>query len=303
MKLAVYASAFRSDSTATLTWNFITGALAQGHFLTLATTTVDALLAKGFSLESVDGWKIADQAPTSVDADFIVSLGGDGTFLRAARWSGDSGVPVAGVNLGHLGYLPSFNPDDLPHLAAWLENGRYNIEERSLLRVEIPEVPHTEVWPYALNEVALLKQDTASMITMPVSIDGKPMATYRADGLIIATPTGSTGYNLSVGGPILQPTVPAFVISPIADHSLTMRPMVIGNESKLEITASGGTPEYRVSLDGNSFTLPAHTPLKISKAPFTCRVVMKEGSVFALSLRSKLLWGESSIRHDDGAGV
>lgn len=298
MLLAVFATPFRSEKTALTARELVERAMNAGFDVRLSTTTVEAFMQSNISVESIHALIInaVEQVPESTD--FIISLGGDGTFLRAARWSGYRQVPIAGVNLGHLGYLAAFSPDDIEQLPDMLLSGCYDVEERAMLSVEYPAEllpPDADIWPYALNEVAVLKQDTASMISIPVSINGRELGIYRSDGLIIATPTGSTGYSLSVGGPVLQPTVPALVLSPVADHSLTMRPMVISNTASLEITAQGRTTSFRVSLDGNSFTLPAGTPVKISKARFVCKMVTRKGAMFASTLRSKLLWGESIV--------
>lgn len=303
MRLAVYATPFRSDRTALAGWRLIELALSKGDEVRLASDAVDAFCDKGIDIDSLRGWKIWRGAKVPRLTDFVISLGGDGTFLRAAHWSGDYQIPVAGINLGHLGYLPAFTDSDIDTILEILRSGEFDIESRSMLAVDIPAglIPHDEQpWLQALNEVAILKQDTASMISIPVSADNHELGVYRADGLIISTPTGSTGYSLSVGGPVLQPTVPALVLSPIADHSLTMRPMVINDNTVLVTTAQGRATSFRVSLDGKSFTLPSGTPVKIYKAPFCCRIVCRKESMFSATLRSKLLWGESRAidRHD-----
>ena len=296
MTIAVFATPFKSSKIASQAFGFINQAAEMDDKVIIACSTKKALDDKGYDLNGDSRFIITDSPRVPANTDLIVSLGGDGTFLRAARWSAETQTPIVGVNLGHLGYLPSFNLDELPQVLGLLKDGDYDMEERELLKIELPENISSSVsdfWPYALNEVAILKQDTASMISVPVEIDGRELSIYRADGLIIATPTGSTGYNLSVGGPILQPTIPAWVLSPIADHSLTMRPMVISDNSRLVVTASGRAEAFRVSIDGISFTLPGGTPLTITKAPVKCRIIVRKGRSFAATLRSKLLWGES----------
>ena len=159
------------------------------------------------------------------NAAIALSIGGDGTFLRTAQRVGSKEIPVLGINTGHLGYLADVKVDEMDAGLDNLFNGEFRVENRTMIEVTSPEIM-IDCWPYALNEVAILKQDTASMINMKASIDGAGLADYRADGLIISTPTGSTGYNLSVGGPIVAPSAPVWVISPVAAHSLTMRPLV-----------------------------------------------------------------------------
>lgn len=298
MKISIYATPFRSTEMAELAKDFIEKSIGSGIKVCLAPSVLDALKEDNIIIDSLLNYTVGSPDSVEPDTDFVISLGGDGTFLRAAHWCGSYQIPIAGVNMGHLGYLPSYNPVDLPRLLELLTNGKYDIEMRSMLSIEIPDENRKKVgscWMYGLNEVAILKQDTASMISIPVKLNSKELGVYDADGLIVSTPTGSTAYNLSVGGPVLQPTMPAIVLSPIADHSLTMRPMVISEDAELEVTAIGRISSFRVSLDGNSFTLPAGTPVKIRKGDFGCRIVVRKGSLFASTLRSKLLWGKPKI--------
>lgn len=225
------------------------------------------------------------------EADMAISIGGDGTFLRTARWVGEKQIPILGINTGHLGYLADITVDDMIPAVDDLKNGLYKIENRSLIEVTSMRKEAIVDWNYALNEVAILKQDTSSMISVETQINDAALATYLGDGLIISTPTGSTGYNLSVGGPILEPTAPNWVISPIAAHSLTMRPLVISDSSELTITTSSRATSYRVSLDGRSVTLPVGSTIKIRKAPFVVKVVQRMKHNFTETLRNKLLWG------------
>ncbi len=221
-------------------------------------------------------------------ADYAVSLGGDGTFLRTASWIGDKEIPVIGVNTGHLGFLASLGASDLPGLAHVLESGGFVQERRSLVHVCAEGLQGS---PYALNEVTITKAETASMIHVGATIDGIPLADYRADGLIVATPTGSTAYNLSVGGPIVQPGAPVLVLSPIAAHSLSMRPLVISDSSRLELHCSGRASLMRLSLDGRTTQLPLDTAVTITRAGFDLLAVQAQGHNFADTLRSKLQWG------------
>lgn len=231
---------------------------------------------------------VTEESP--VGADVAISLGGDGTFLRTARWVGSLQIPIAGVNTGHLGYLTSFNIDELPRLVDDLLSDNYTTESRTLLEVS-HDCDEPLLYPYALNEVAILKSETASMITCEVAVSGSTPARYQADGLILSTPTGSTGYNLSVGGPIIQPTAGVWVISPIAAHSLTMRPLVVGDNNVLTIKTSGRTKSFLLSLDGNSVQLPVGVEITVKRAPFNTLVVQKNGHRFIDTLRNKLLWG------------
>ncbi len=225
------------------------------------------------------------------DADMAISIGGDGTFLRTARWVGDKQIPILGINTGHLGYLADITVDEMIPAVEDLKKGLYKIENRSLIEVTSTRKEAIVDWNYALNEVAVIKQDTSSMISVATRVNDIDLATYQGDGLIISTPTGSTGYNLSVGGPIVEPTAPNWIISPIAAHSLTMRPLVVSDSCELTITTNSRATNYRVSLDGRSVTLPVGSTIKLRKAPFVVKVVQRLKHNFGETLRNKLLWG------------
>lgn len=229
----------------------------------------------------------AGQAPK---VDMVVSIGGDGTFLQAVRWIGGKPVPVLGVNTGHLGYLAPFSLERPGEILDALRGIGCRVEMRMALQLEAEGIP-SSTWPYALNEVAVLKEETASMLNIATRVGSRFLADYRADGIVVATPTGSTGYNLSVGGPILQPTLEAVSIAPIAPHSLTLRPITIGADSVITMDPAGRGRSFRVSLDGHSFTLPCGTQLKVSRAPFCVPVIMRSADDFAATLRTKLFWG------------
>lgn len=220
------------------------------------------------------------------DCEAAISIGGDGTFLHAAEWVGDSGIPVVGVNTGHLGYLSHFTLDDMDTLARSLRDGTLRRERRTLLRLKMPGGESR----YALNEVAILKDETSSMIHIHTDLDGIFLADYSADGLIIATPTGSTGYNMSAGGPLLQPVMDAMVITPVAPHSLTQRPLVVSGGSRVTATTESRSSLYRVSVDGSSFTLPEGSTIEICRAPYCLNILTRPDGDFASTLRHKLTW-------------
>lgn len=221
-------------------------------------------------------------------ADVAVSIGGDGTFLRTAMWLGGKDVPIVGVNAGHLGYLTALSVDRLAEVPDMLLAGEFVADRRGLIEVVAPEL---SVWPYALNEVTVAKDDSASMITTTAELDGNLLADYRADGLIVATATGSTAYNMSVGGPIIQPRTPVWVISPIAAHALTMRPLVVSDSSMLVLRPDARAEHFRLTIDGRSVSLPVGTEIKLRKADFEVVVLHLPGSTFGETLRNKLHWG------------
>jgi len=229
------------------------------------------------------------EAASVPDADMALSLGGDGTFLTTVMWVSRLGMPILGINTGHLGYLTAGRLEDDRALLADVLAGKYRIEERTMLEVDCGAVEISHPW--ALNEVAILRHDTSSMLDMATSLCGHELTTYRGDGLIVSTPTGSTAYNMSVGGPILEPTTSCLVLSPISPHSLTMRPLVVRDDSEIVVRTHSRASQYEVSIDGEVSLCPTGSTLKIRRAPYCARVVQCESNNFASTLRKKLLWG------------
>ncbi len=233
--------------------------------------------------------------PPEVTADtadtLAISIGGDGTFLTTANRIGRSGVPVMGINSGHLGYLSAANISNARLITQRIVEGDFTTEPRTLISATSP---NTILPPnaHALNEVAILKQDTASMITIEATIGDSPLATYTGDGLLVSTPTGSTGYNLSVGGPIISPLCSDWVISPVAAHSLSMRPLVVPDSISLSITCRSRSGSMMLAIDGRSTPLPITTRLELKKADFKIRVAHLPEQSFIHSLRHKLHWAE-----------
>lgn len=218
-------------------------------------------------------------------ADLAVSLGGDGTFIRTAQCIGADPTPILGINAGHLGYLADFTPEDFLHT----DISTLQYEQRMMLRVDSPSLPAPA---HALNEVALLKTDTASMIEVEATLGGNPLTTYRADGLLIATPTGSTAYNISVGGPIVDPSLRAVILSPVAPHSLTMRPLVVAPDAPISLQATSRSGQILLSVDGQSAVISSPSQCVITAAPHSLTVALRPGHHFADTLRAKLLWGK-----------
>ena len=223
------------------------------------------------------------------EADMALSLGGDGTFLTTAMWVSRQGMPILGINLGHLGYLTNGHLDGSNSIIDDVLAGNYRIEERTMLQVECDGVDISHPW--ALNEVAILRHDTSSMLDMETSLRSHSLTTYRGDGLIVSTPTGSTAYNMSVGGPILEPTTSCLVLSPISPHSLTMRPLVVRDDSIIVVRTHTRATHYEVSIDGEVTLCPTGSALTIKRAAHCARVVQLAGNNFASTLRQKLLWG------------
>lgn len=225
--------------------------------------------------------------------DLFFSIGGDGTILKAVTFVGDLGIPIVGINTGRLGFLATIQKAKIAESIAQILRGDYKISERSLLSISTQ--PETEVFQgrnYALNEVAVNRKDTTSMIKVETLVDGKYLTTYWSDGLIVATPTGSTGYSLSCGGPIIDPSTNSLVLTPIAPHNLNARPLVIPDDQKVSLTVSGREKSYLVSLDSRIATLEIDTTILIERAPFTIKLVTLPEDSFIQTLRNKLLWGE-----------
>lgn len=224
------------------------------------------------------------------DADLAISIGGDGTFLRTTSVIGKKNIPILGINAGRLGFLADVGEKDLEETFKDILSGNYRIEHRSQLQLSTEErVYHG--FNYALNEIAIMKQDTASMITLHTYINDEYLTSYEADGLIIATPTGSTAYSLSVGGPIMTPTASSFVIAAIAPHSLSNRPLVIPDDSIITLEVESRNDNFLISLDGRSNIFKTGTKLTIKKADFSLNVIKRKENTFYKTLRNKLMWG------------
>ena len=222
--------------------------------------------------------------------DFALSVGGDGTFLTTAAAVGNKNVPILGINCGHLGFLAEVQTQDVNYIMDRLLDGDYTVEPRSLLSVTCSESGRI-MDPNALNEVAIMKQGLSSMITVETRLNGEFLHAYEADGLIIATATGSTAYNMSVGGPLMTPQTPAFLLSPIASHSLNVRPLVIPDDSKIDLSIRSRNGNYLVSVDGRSQGFSDDITLHIEKANYSVRLVQIGTNGFIHSLKVKLNWG------------
>ena len=241
-----------------------------------------------------------DRQPENVygePIDFALSIGGDGTFLTSAAAIGNKNIPIVGINCGHLGFLAEVQTDEMDDILDKLVNGEYTIEQRSLLNLTVLDKDGLVrdgliLSPNALNEIAILKHGLTNMLTIETKINGELLHTYHSDGLVIATPTGSTAYNLSIGGPLLVPQSRGMILTPIAPHSLTVRPIVILDEWRIDLKVSSRYDSYMVSVDGRSQSLSTDLSLHIERAPYTTKVVQIGDNGFLKSLRNKLNWGK-----------
>lgn len=225
--------------------------------------------------------------------DLLISIGGDGTMLRAATLVRDNNIPLLGINAGRLGFLATVQQEDIEYLLPLIFENKYKISPRTLLTLDYEgEEQMLGNLDFALNEITVSRKDTTSMITVEVKLNGDYLNAYWADGLIISTPTGSTGYSLSCGGPLLTPEVNSLVITPIAPHNLTARPLVIPDDMEIELKVSGREEQHLISLDSRIIRVDTETPLYIKKAGFKINFLEFPEEKFLKTLRKKLLWGE-----------
>lgn len=225
--------------------------------------------------------------------ELLISIGGDGTILRAITLVKDLEIPIVGINTGRLGFLATIQKDKIEDAINSILKGEYHISERNLLSIKtIPENKDLLDLDFALNEIAVSRKNTTSMITVETSLNDEYLTSYWADGLIVSTPTGSTGYSLSCGGPVIMPEADNFVLTPIAPHNLNARPLVISSDTEIKLKVSGREDNYLVSLDSRIATLDNDTTIIIKKASFKIKMIELEDESFLDTLRKKLLWGE-----------
>ena len=229
--------------------------------------------------------------------DFSLSMGGDGTFLTSAAAIGKKNIPILGINCGHLGFLAEVQTDDVDAILQQIIEGHYTIEQRSLLNVSVFDKSgsirdNIIMAPNALNEIAILKEGLSSMLQIELKVNGELLHTYNSDGLVIATPTGSTAYNLSIGGPLMAPQSRGIILTPIAPHSLTVKPLVVPDDWKFDIRVTSRYDAYMVSVDGRSQSLSTDMSLHVERAKYTIKVVQVGDNSFLKSLQNKLNWGK-----------
>lgn len=223
-------------------------------------------------------------------ADYVISMGGDGTFLKAAVRVGAKQIPLIGINMGRLGFLADVLPTEVEEALQAVIDGNYEIEEHTAIEIST-EDGDFDGCHYALNDIAVLKRDVAAMISIRTSVDGSYLVTYQADGLIVSTPTGSTAYSLSNGGPIIVPQTKTLCLTPVAPHSLNIRPIVISDSSRVRLEVESRSHNYLVAVDGRSYTMHEGSAVNIGKAPFVTRIVKPNGRRYFSSLRDKMMWG------------
>jgi NAD+ kinase len=290
VKIAIYGQYYQ-NSTEPIIRDIFVYLNARHVELIIEAEFLSVLYAKGLLKKEYNTFSGHSQLDSSVD--ILLSIGGDGTILRAATLVRDSGIPILGINAGRLGFLASGQKDDVGAFLQLVLDRQYTISERTLLSLRgNPEIGELAELNFAMNEVSVSRKDSTSMITIETSLNGEYLTSYWADGLIISTPTGSTGYSLSCGGPVLTPKVKTLVMTPIAPHNLNARPLVIPDDTEIRLKVSGREDKYLVSLDSRIAAVPNESVLTIAKTPFKIRMAELPGHSFLKTLRSKLLWGE-----------
>lgn len=260
-----------------------------GHTINSSRASVaDNLLA----LLKARGDEVTDEL--TPDVDMVISLGGDGTFLKAAEKVGASGIPIVGINTGHLGFLADVSTDEMGDFWDCIHKGHYEVRSRSVLHTEVFQPKHVHTDPivlHALNEVAVTKHDSASMISIRAFVNGELLTTYRSDGLLVCTPTGSTAYSLSAGGPIIHPQSDVMLLTAVAPHSLNMRPIIISDDKEIELVVDSRSGHFLVAADGQSVNFDAGTRLVLRKASYRINVVKQTGNTWFRTLQKKMNWG------------
>ena len=287
MYFAIY-SAFLSEETiqyVKATVNFLE---SHGHGFKLVHHIKKHLGTEGKEYDYFD-----EEQKLNEEFDFLFSIGGDGTILRAVSLIQDYQIPILGINTGRLGFLTSLHRDALTEGLNLFLKERYTFISRSLLQVRTKNsVALLEETGIALNEVSVNRKNTTSMLSIYTELDGKPLTTYWSDGLIISTPTGSTGYSLSSGGPIVSPNSQCWILNPIAPHNINMRPLIVPDSTEIKICVKGRSESHLLSLDSRILTLENGNDIYLKRAPFDIRTIQLEGSNFFSTLREKLFWGQ-----------
>lgn len=290
MTIAIYGQTFQEDARA----------LYQDVFLFMKKNNITLVFESTFLDLLYQNKILKNQYQTfssyhdfNQTADVLLSFGGDGTILRAVTYVRDKNIPILGINIGRLGFLAKIQKDKVIKYLEQLIHKDFLITKRSLLCLDtFPIVEGINNLPFALNEITISRKNSTSMITVETHLDDEFLTSYWADGLIIATPTGSTGYSLSCGGPILTPEVNSLVITPIAPHNLNARPLVVQDTHTLKLKVSGREDNFLVSLDSRIHTIHKDTQLVISKCSFTIQMIEFGSESFLKTIRTKLLWGE-----------
>jgi len=289
MKIAIYGQSYNSNTKNSI--HVLFDLLLQKKVEAIVENDFFNSIKQGNPSNNYGAFKIFTALDNSYD--LLISVGGDGTILRAITFVKDLSIPIVGINTGRLGFLSTIQTNEIEQAINNILNGNYKTSKRTLLSVETnPKTQELSEINFALNEIAVSRKNTTSMITVETHLNNEYLTSYWADGLIISTPTGSTGYSLSCGGPVITPETDSFVLTPIAPHNLSARPVVIPNDTEIKLKVSGREEYYLISLDSRIATLQNSTIVTIKKASFKIIMVELLNESFIDTLRKKMLWGE-----------
>jgi NAD+ kinase len=286
MKLAIHGKVFPENTVPIIEYT-IKLLQEKKYTFSLSETFYDQVIEQGVELPSCDIYK---PGSSFGDYDFVISLGGDGTLLETITHVGRSETPILGVNIGRLGFLATTNKEMISEAIHYIEKNDYEIDSRMLLKVDATEPIFNDL-NFGLNEVTVLKQDTSSMITVHTYIDDEFLNSYWADGLIIATPTGSTGYSLSCGGPVVMPHSNNLILTPVSPHNLNVRPLVVSDDCTISLEVESRSNYFMTSLDSRSIIIKTGLKIQVKKEDFQAKLIKFDGYSFVNTLRKKLNWG------------
>lgn len=290
MKIGIYGQ-FYHDNSETYIQNILDTLQKKNVEIVIEENFLKILNNQEEITKNFSGLKTFKSLDSSYDLFF--SIGGDGTILKSITFVSDLGIPIVGINTGRLGFLATLQKENICENINHILDGNYTISERSLLTLQSNDgIKHFDGLNFALNEVSINRKNTTSMIKVETDVNGKFLNNYWSDGLIVSTPTGSTGYSLSCGGPVIDPSTNSLVITPIAPHNLNARPLVLPDNYEISLKVSGRENSFLVSLDSRIATVENETILTINKAPFKIKLVQLANDSFIKTLRQKLLWGE-----------
>ena len=289
MKIAIYIRQYTAENESILQQLF--SLFTPDDQVYIEQEILSELQLRSDTFNSAKSFASFEDLNTSYDV--MLTIGGDGTLLKGITYVRSLQIPILGINAGRLGFLATAHKDDLPNVLEQLRKGDYQVVERSVIEAVFADTGEpVDTVNFALNEITVTRKNTASMITVDTELHGDYLCSYWADGLIIATPTGSTGYSLSCAGPVILPTAKNFVLTPIAPHNLSARPVIIPEDAEVKLSISGREKKFLMSLDSHIKSIPNKQSIIVRKAPFVVKMIRLEGDSFIKTLRTKLLWGE-----------
>lgn len=289
MKIAIYIRQYTAENESILQQLF--SLFTPNDQVYIEQEILSELQLRSDKFNSAKSFASFEDLNTSYDV--MLTIGGDGTLLKGITYVRSLQIPILGINAGRLGFLATAHKDDLPNVLEQLRKGDYQVVERSVIEAVFADTGEpVDTVNFALNEITVTRKNTASMITVDTELNGDYLCSYWADGLIIATPTGSTGYSLSCAGPVILPTAKNFVLTPIAPHNLSARPVIIPEDAEVKLSISGREKKFLMSLDSHIKSIPNKQSIIVRKAPFVVKMIRLEGDSFIKTLRTKLLWGE-----------